>query len=282
MKCLRHKAAFAAFAFVLVVVVTGCGSSSASPTATPIPRPTATPAALSLITSGHLTVGTDADYAPMESTNPQTSTYVGADIDLASALAKAMGLQSVTYVDKYFNELATGLTEKKFDVIISAMTDTSQRRSTMGFVDYMRSSQAIVVKKSSSIYANSYAQLCGKSVAVQSATTELEGLTAANAHCSSPISIHQFAANPEAFATFKQGKTQAYTADGPVADSYIAHDSSLVLAGKPFDTGLNYGIAFLPTNTALQESLQRALTEIRKSGEYAHILSRWGVSGSAI
>src|SRR5947209_15502944 len=102
MKLLHRQAILPALAVALVVARGGCSvGASATPTATPQPRPTATPAALSLITSGHLTVGTDADYAPMESTKPGTATYVGVDIDLAGALAKAMGLQGVKYVDEY-------------------------------------------------------------------------------------------------------------------------------------------------------------------------------------
>jgi polar amino acid transport system substrate-binding protein len=218
----------------------------------------------------------------MESTKPGTTTYVGADIDLAGALAKAMGLQGVKFVDEYFDALPSGLQNRKFDVIMAAMTNTSQRQSTMAFVDYMRSSQAILVKKSSGIYAKNYDQLCGKTVAVQNGTTELEGLTAANAHCSTPITIKQFSANPEAYSAFHNGQAEAYTADGVVADSYIKQNSALVLAGKPFSTDLKYGIAVLPTNTALIDSLKRALTEIRKNGEYTHILGRWGVGNSSL
>ena len=268
----------------LAVALTGCGlgSTSASPTATAQPRPTATMAALGLVTADYLTVGTDADYAPMESTKPGTTTYVGVDIDLATALAKALGLKGVKFVDGYFDALPTDLTNKKFDVIMAAMSVTSTRQQTMGFVNYMRSSEAIVVKKSSSIYATGYDQLCGRSVAVQSGTTELEGLTAANAHCSTPITIKQSSANPEAYSIFHNGQAEAYTADGVVADTYIKNNSALVLAGKPFNTHVMYGIAFLPANTALKDGLTRALAEVRKNGEYANILSRWGVSNSSL
>jgi polar amino acid transport system substrate-binding protein len=283
MKFLHLKATLPALAFTLAVALTGCGfgsSSSSSPTATP--KPTATPAALGLISSGHLTVGTDADYAPMESTKPGTTTYVGVDIDLAGALAKAMGLQGVKFVDAYFDTLTSGLEQKKFDVIMSAMSNTPQRQQTMAFVDYMRSSEAIVVKKSSGIYAKNYDQLCGKTVAVQSGTTELEGLTTANQHCQPPITIKQFSSNPEAYSMFHNGQAQAYTADGVVADSYIKQNSALVLAGKPFATDVKYGIGLLPANTALKDGLQRALAEIRKNGEYASILARWGVGNSSL
>lgn len=67
-----------------------------------------------------------------------------------------------------------------------------------------------------------------------------------------------------------------------MADSYIKQNSALVLAGKPFATDVKYGIAALPTNTALTESLRRSLTEIRKSNEYANILARWGVGNSSL
>lgn len=285
MQFMHRPLALAPLVLALIVTLSGCSVGtigSASPTATPQPRPTATPAALGLISSGYLTVGTDADYAPMESTKPGSSTYVGVDIDLANALAKAMGLQGVKFVDKYFDELAPDLQAKKFDVIMSAMTDTSARRSTMSFVDYLRSSEAIIVKKSSGIYAKGYGDLCGKSVSVQTATIELEGLTAANSHCSTPITIKQYSSNPEAFSVFHSGQVQAFAVDGVVADSYIKQDSTLVAAGKPFGTDLKYGIAVLPVNTALLDGLKRALTEIRKSGEYSNILGRWGAAGSSL
>src|SRR5579864_6765410 len=66
-------------------------------------------AALKLKNPGYLTVGSDTTYPPMESYDTSTRQYVGADIDLANALAKAMGLKGAKIVNNTFNTIILAL-----------------------------------------------------------------------------------------------------------------------------------------------------------------------------
>lgn len=245
---------------------------------------TAAGAALQLIHPGYLTVGSDTTYPPMESSDPNhPGTYIGADIDLADALAKAMGLKGAKIVVNIFDTIIPALQRHKFDVIMSSMNDTPARSKVIAFVDYMRASEGIVVKKSSSIHTNSYSGICGHAISVQSGTVELDGLNAANKSCSSKITIKQFAKDTDAFQAFASGHTEAYTGDLPVAAYYIKqHPSALRLAGLPFGAGENYGIGLLKNSHGLKPAIRRALAKIRANGQYNRILNRWGVGGAGI
>lgn len=282
MSSMRAAPVLSSLVLLLGVVITGCGGSSSSggnPTATSSGKA----ASLGLINPGVFTVGTDATYPPMESVQPGTSKIIGADPDLAQAIAKAMGLKQAKLVNNPFPTIIPSLQRHRFDVIMSSMNDTPERRKQIGFVDYMRASEAMVVTKSSGIHADQYSQMCGKTVAVQSSTTELAGLQDANKSCSSQIAIKQYSADTDAFQAFKSGHADAYTGDLPVAAGYVKQDSSsLTLAGKPFGAGQDYGIGFLKQNTKLKAALTAAVAKVRSSGAYAKILKKWGVGGASL
>lgn len=285
---LRLRAASPGLALIIAcLVLAGCGSSSSSssPTATAASKSgkvAKSTTALKLISPGYLTVGSDTTYPPMESADPNhPGQYVGADIDLAQALAKAMGLKGAKIKNNSFDTIIPALQRKNFDVIMSSMNDTPERAKVIAFVNYMRSSQAILVRKSSGIHADSYAQVCGKTVAVQSGTTELDGLLKANTG-SCKITIKQFKADTDAFQAFNAGHADAYTGDLPVVALYAKeHSSKFVEAGKPFAAGEDYGIGLLKTNPGLKQALQSALDTIKTNGQYKQILDKWGVGGAA-
>jgi polar amino acid transport system substrate-binding protein len=238
---------------------------------------------LHLIHAGTLTVGSDTTYPPMESVDKNSGKYVGADVDLAQALAKAMGLKGATIVNNSYNTIQPALFRHKFDVIMSSMSDTPERRQKIAFVDYMRGDEAIVVRSSSNIHTNSYTGMCGLSVAVEAATTELIGMQDANKHCKKQIDIKQFTGDTDAFQAFMSGHADAYTGDYVVAAQYVkAHSPALRLAGKTFSAGGPYGIGLLKTNPALKAALQSALKKIRANGQYTAILKKWNISKAAL
>ncbi len=240
-------------------------------------------AALNLVHPGHLTVGSDTTYPPMENRDA-SGQFVGADIGLARALAHAMGLKGAIIVDNSFDSIIPALTTRhEFDVIMSSMNDTPDRRKVISFVDYMTSSESLVVKASSSIHANGYGGMCGRTVAVESGTTELFGLQAANKTCGNKINIKTFTKDTDAYQAFASGHAEAYSGDLPVGALYVKNShGGLRLAGRPFNSGQNYGIGLSKHAMALHQALIRGLRKIRHNGQYRRILNRWGVGGAAI
>ncbi|HLJ65777.1 MAG TPA: ABC transporter substrate-binding protein [Chloroflexota bacterium] len=234
---------------------------------------------LHLKRAGYLTVGSDTTYPPMEFQSPSTKQYMGADVDLANALARAMGLKGAVIVSHIFDTIIPSLQRGDFDVIMSSMNDTPARRQQVSFVDYMRAGEGIVVRKGSSIKANGYGQVCGHSVAVESGTTEFSGLQAANATCKKKINIKVYPLDTAAFQAFAAGHAEAYSGDSVVCGYYVKqHPSTFRLAGAPFAASEDYGIAVRKNNHALRTALQSALAKIRANGQYKRILNKWGVN----
>jgi polar amino acid transport system substrate-binding protein len=234
---------------------------------------------LNLINAGFLTVGSDTTYPPMESF--ANGKYVGADVDLADALAHAMGLKGAKIVNNSFDTIIPALTIRhRFDVIMSSMNDTPERRKTIMFVDYMKAAEAILVRTSSSIRGNSYAALCGHSVSVESSTTELDGLNAQKKKCS--ISVKIFTKDTDAYQAFASRHTEAYTGDLPVVALYVKQGGgSIRMAGKAFAAGEFYGIGMAKNANNLRRAIRQALQKIRANGQYKSILHKWGVFGAA-
>ncbi len=243
---------------------------------------------LKLIHPGWLTVGSDTTYPPMEFVNPnKPGTYEGADIDLANAIAKAMGLKGAKIVSTNFATIIPSLQKHDFDVIMSSMNDTAPRRKQIAFVDYMKlnTGESILTLKSGSLHAKGYHGLCGHSVSVETGTIEFDGLTAASKHCPSgkSIAIHGYAHDTDAFQALAADKVQAYTTDLPVALYYVKHHKSVIrFAGKSFGSGGKYGAGFVKSAKALQKAYRKGLKAIQASGKYARILKKWGLGKTSI
>jgi polar amino acid transport system substrate-binding protein len=220
----------------------------------------------------------------MESADPNNpGTFIGADVDLAQALAKQMGLKGATIKNAGFDSLIPSLNANRFDAVMSSMNDTPERRKSVEFVDYMTATEAILVKKSAPIRANSYSGLCGKSVAVERGTTEQDGLNAANQSCSSKINIQAFPGDSDAYQAFKSGHTDAYTSDLPVIAHYVSTNPGVYqMAGKAMSAHANYGIAVRKGNTVLKNALSSALAKLRANGQYMKILKKWNVADAAL
>jgi polar amino acid transport system substrate-binding protein len=232
---------------------------------------------------GYLTVGSDTTYPPMESVDPHTQKAVGADVDLANALAKAMGLKGAKIVTQTFDSIILALGRGNFDVIMSSMNDTPAREKQISFIDYMRSAVDILVRKSASVHGNGYAAACGHSIAVETGTTELDGLTAEKPHCKNGMTIKPFTADTAAFQAFSSGHADMYSGDYVVCALYVKnHASAIKLAEKPFEATEDYGIGLPKKATALHSALTTALAKIRANGQYTAILKKWGISSARL
>src|SRR5436305_8625193 len=109
----------------LVMLLAACGSNTGgSGGTTPGPTtnaqtPTVTPPN-DLLTAGTLTVGSDTTYPPQEYIDTTTHQAAGFDIDLITAIAARMGLQTKV-ITANFATIIPSLQVKRFDVVISAV-----------------------------------------------------------------------------------------------------------------------------------------------------------------
>ncbi len=76
---------------------------------------------------GFIIVGTTGDYKPMTYFNLEKGIYEGFDISLAEDLAKSLGV-NIKYVSTTWPTLMKDTTSEKFDIAISGITITNERK----------------------------------------------------------------------------------------------------------------------------------------------------------
>ena len=95
---------------------------------------------------GVLRVGTTGDYRPFTAIDKATGDYSGFDIDMAQALAKALGV-SVAFTPVTWGGLANGLEEGGFDIAMGGVSITLDRQK-IGFFSapYMRDGKTPIAR----------------------------------------------------------------------------------------------------------------------------------------
>ncbi|MGW6917970.1 ABC transporter substrate-binding protein [Kitasatospora sp. NPDC054939] len=246
--------------------------------------------------AGVLRVGSDLNYAPMEFRGAD-GTPVGLDPDLADALGKVLGLR-IEIVDTPFDRLIPDLNAGRFDIAMSAISDTSKRRNALGedglptgepgvdFVDYFIAGTSIIVRKGNPKGIRTLDDVCGHTVAVQRGTTQDEIVTRQVDACKrkgKPLQVRRFDDDEKALADVAAGTAVADFNDLPVA-AYAARTAD---GGNRFEVAGTqaqsspYGIAVNKRDTALRDALVKGLDQLMRGGEYDRILAKWDVSAGA-
>jgi polar amino acid transport system substrate-binding protein len=237
-----------------------------------------------------LRVGSDIEYAPIEFYRENSQEPQGLDVDLAQALGGKLGM-TVTFInDTDFAGIIGALRVGRFDIVMSAMNDTTERRGKgVEFIDYFRAGSSILVQKGNPKQIKGLDDLCGATVAVQKGTTQdTDILTPHEAQCRAAgraLTVLRFEKDVDALQQVKNGRAMANLEDFPVA----AYNAATSGGGADFDAlpqqvgdvGV-YGIAVPTDNSALRDKLRDALRAIIDDGTYDRILTRWNVSAGAL
>jgi polar amino acid transport system substrate-binding protein len=230
--------------------------------------------------AGKIVFCTDATYPPEESLDTSNH-FVGSDIDIATQSAALMGVKA-QFKNVTFDGIIAALVAKKCDAVISGMNDTAARRKAVDFVDYLKVGQSLLVKKGNPSHISSLTSLSGKTVSVETGTTNLDFLNAESKKLQKAgkkaISVKPFPKDTDAAAALKAGRVDAYFGDAPVAALYAKLDPSLVVAGSPISP-IAIGIA-IRKHDALRPALQKAINALYASGALKKIVARAGMTNA--
>jgi polar amino acid transport system substrate-binding protein len=279
-----------AAAAAVATVLAGCGSSSSggnnssvttgnSPTASANGAAAAkVPAAIK--SQGTLKVATDASYAPNEFFGTDNKTIQGMDIDLGNAIAADLGLK-FQFSNVSFDSIIPSL-GNRFDLGMSSFTDNKEREKVVDMVDYFSAGTSFMVKKGTSLNPSSTADLCGKKVAVEKGTTQLDDVTAQSKKCK--LTVLPFPDQNGANLALQSGRADVVLADSPV-NAYAAKQSNgaFEIVGKVYGTA-PYGIA-VPKGgkyAGLADAIKAALDDLAQNGTYKQILQKWGIQAGAV
>jgi polar amino acid transport system substrate-binding protein len=295
----NRLAAVGAIAVAGALLLTGCGdqtkdsgsgsseSASSAPLADKLPQ--------SIRDKGVIKVGSDIAYAPVEFKDSSGKT-VGIDPDLATAMGKQLGV-TFEFQNGTFDTLITGLRSKRYDIAMSAMTDTKDRQEGIDsdtgkkvgegvdFVDYFTAGVSIYTKKGDDQGIKTWSDLCGKKLVVQRGTVSEDLAKSEAKKCTGgkTIALQAFDNDQQAQTRLRAGGADAGSSDFPVA-AYAVKTSG---GGKDFQLvgeqveAAPYGIAVAKDQTQLRDALKAALDAVIKSGEYEKILKKWGAEAGA-
>ena len=118
---------------------------------------------------GTLTVALNPHFAPFEFKTIQNGkdTIVGADVEIAKAIADELGVK-VKFSEMSFDNVLANVQSGKADIAISGISATEERQKIFDFSDtYYESETVLVVKKMRQELTNKPVILLKKSVAVQ-------------------------------------------------------------------------------------------------------------------
>lgn len=286
----RH-ALVAGAALLILLVASGCGGDRtraddrAAPVAT-FDNGLHERLPAGILARGTVHVGGGDPYPPASSFAADGRTIVGFEPDLAAALGRVLGLR-FEFVNVDFADLLPQLKRHKIDLAMASMTDNAEREKAVDFVNYFQAGTAIIVQRGNPQRIGSLKDLCGKVVAVERETTQVDLLRRTQKGCAagSGIDIRTYGENANALVQLRTGRAVAVLSDYPPAVHVSTDERTKAhyqLAASTQYEPSPYGIAVAKDQTVLRDVLRDALERVIRSGEYAEVLRRWGVPSGAL
>jgi polar amino acid transport system substrate-binding protein len=227
---------------------------------------------------GKIVVGQDQTYPPNEFVDQGKA--VGFDVDLGNAIGQKLGL-TVQYQNVAFSGILAGLASGQYELAMSSLTVNPERLQTVDMVSYYSAGSSLAVLKGNPDHIT-LDDLCGKNVAVQQGTVQVDDLTQRSQDCVSSgkpaINLQQFQAQTDVNLQVTTKRSQAMLADSPVVDYAVKQtDGAIEVVGQPYDTA-PYGIALKKDQGTYSQAIQGAVQALIDDGTYAKILAKWGLS----
>ncbi|WP_326631410.1 MULTISPECIES: ABC transporter substrate-binding protein [unclassified Streptomyces] len=300
----RHTAAFALIT-VAAFALTACGSGdpAAAPAGAAGPATSAkgkiptqdvvssvkkNKAAAALLpaevrASGTLTIASSVGTPPGATYLPDGKTVAGTDIDVADAVARALGLKLKREVAA-FEAILPALGSGKYDLGTGNFGVTDERRRTIDFVTYLNDGQGFAVRDDSELAkVTDLTQLCGLTVGTAAGTTFEVTLEENKHRCAEagkkPYDVKTYSDLAAVWASLQQGRSDVVmsTINGL---RYAVDQQEGVRFLNEFKR-LDVGFAF-KKGTPLAPAFQAAVNGLKADGTYDRILKKWGIGASAI
>ncbi|MFF2806607.1 ABC transporter substrate-binding protein [Streptomyces sp. NPDC058000] len=294
----RHVTAAAVLPAMAVAALTACGGQAAG-TAPPPARVTVAGAQITrdaalhdvlpagIKGSGTVRVATDVPYAPFAMfVTEGKPDLTGLDYDLGQALGAKLGVR-FAFTPQKFDGIVPAVQAGKFDVAMSALTDTKERRQVLDFVDYSVSGSGVLVAKGNPARIAKLDDLCGRNVGVEAATHQLQLLQTHQAACTAAgrpqVGIQTFPKDSDAQLALRSGKVvadvltkpaagwTAKTADG--GDAFEVVDDPSASAGYGATPN---GIGVSKNLPQLTEAIRKALQQLIDEGTLTRICDKYG------
>ncbi|MBU8856084.1 MULTISPECIES: ABC transporter substrate-binding protein [unclassified Micromonospora] len=233
---------------------------------------------------GKIVVGTDSTYAPAEFLDTDGKTVIGFDVELFTAVAAKLGLEA-EFVSAPFGDIINGVNSGKYEAGVSSFTINDDRKAQANMVSYFQVGTQWVTKRGNPAGV-ALDNACGKKIAVQKDTVQVEDIRKRSKACTDAgkpaITIDQFPGQDAATAAVVSGKDDAMLADYPVGVYAVTQSNdALELLDKQYEAA-PYGYVLAKEQTQLAEAVRDATKAVIADGSYKQVLDKWKVGDGAI
>ena len=274
------KHLFLSLSLIGAASLVGCGKTETPAPAPAAPAPTAeAPAAAPAPASPwpELRVAIDPTYKPF-TYKTDAGEPAGFDVDVAKALCDELKSKCV-FVEQAWDGMIPGLQAKKYDVIISSMSITEERKQAVDFTGkYYNTPSCEVVKTALNLGAEA-ANFKGKKIGVLKASTQekyaMGELKTAGA------TIVPYDAHDQVYLDIKSGRLDGTVADvvevnGGFLSTPDGKDYSCAGTRIPVEFDAKYfgagaGVALRKEDTALRDALNAGIKAIRDNGKWKEL-----------
>ena len=227
---------------------------------------------------GVLTFATDPTDPPFQFFSAKND-LVGAEIDLANAVGKILGVK-VEFVESGFSAIVPGVESGRYDASVSAFASTPARQKIVDFVTYFNSSRAFLFRKGTLPSVKTEADLCGLKVAVPAGTTMSTAIVDLSTDCT------KLGKAAIAYAIYPDQATTVLAVRSGRADLTIlsAHVSSwwqqnsgdeLDIVLRP-DQGADVN-GMVVRKGGLVNVMQKAVQQLMNDGTFKTIFAKWNI-----
>ena len=263
------KKLFLGLAVLAMLAACGKKEEAAAPAPAPAPEPVAAAPA-------ELKVAIDPTYEPF-TFKTADGQPTGFDVDIANALCEQIKRKCV-FVEQVWDGMIPGLNAKKYDVIISSMSATDERKQEIDFSDkYYQTPSRVVLKKGTKF--TDAASIKGKKIGVLKGSTQekyaLDNLKPAG------VVVNSYEAQDQVYLDIKSGRLDGTVADYlEVTGGFLSKPEGAkyelvgpVLSDVKYFAGA--AVALRKGEDTLKGELNEAIKTIRGNGTYKTINDKY-------
>lgn len=241
----------------------------------------------SVKSAGKIVDYVEPTFPPMEMAASTGKALTGVDVLLARATAKVIGIPLDIVTVETFAELFPALTSGRANMVWSGVFDSLTRRKLNTFDDYFKTGTQLYIPKSEASTYKKVTQLCGHTVAGETATLYQGNLTAAFKKicpAGKGLSFVNLSGIAQQNLTMQEGRAQVAVA-GPESVDYLqkTNPGQYETIGPTFYPTY-YGVVF--ANNAfgkqLEHVIELGLDQVIKDGTYLKVLAQFDLQKQAV
>lgn len=222
---------------------------------------------------GTFTVGLDDTFAPMGFRDDKGE-LVGFDIDLATAVAKEMGLE-IKFKPINWDAKDMELKSKNIDCIWNGMSQTPEREKAMSLSKKYLNNKIILMTQKDDVKVEKAADLANCNIGTQADSSALEMLGKNESYNDFKDKITEYKSYDDAILDMKAGRIDVIAID-QVLGEYKNKNMGEAMRSLEYNLGDDfYVIGFRKDGKALTKAVNEAIKTLIDNGEAAKISEKW-------